>query len=189
LLKIFYRIIIRNFKGALSPSPQPSPVEGEGERGAPSPLVREGWGEGVIAWFLLLLLSLTCLSCSDAKMKKLTIQKINSSSTSVSVHVEVADNDEARLRGLMFRKSMGEKQGMLFVFDQDSVSPFWMKNTYLPLDILFIGDNNEIVDIVEKAQPLSEELIRPSAPYRLALEVNAGFVKQYKIEMGDRVVF
>jgi uncharacterized protein len=121
-------------------------------------------------------------------MKKVTIQKMDSSS-SVTLRVEVAETDEEKTRGLMFRKSLGAKEGMIFLFEQENVSPFWMKNTYVPLDILFINANHEIVDIKEGNLPLSEELIRPAAPYRLALEVNAGFAKEYKIEPGDRVVF
>jgi len=143
-------------------------------------------------FFLLGILLWSCLaptSCSrDTHLKKLTIQK-NDSSSSVAVKVSIADTDEARMRGLMFRKEMGSKEGMLFIFERDTDSPFWMKNTYLPLDILFINANNEVVDIKEMAQPLSEDLIRPNAPYRLALELNGGFVKANKIEAGDRVAY
>src|SRR5215471_777464 len=141
------------------------------------------------AWvfFALFLLIVGALaSCTkDDHLKKVTLQK-NNSSSSITLGVEIADNDESRMRGLMFRKELGEKQGMLFIFDRDTDSPFWMKNTYLPLDILFISANNEIVDIKEKATPLSEELIRPNAPYRFALEVNGGFAKEHQIETGDR---
>jgi uncharacterized membrane protein (UPF0127 family) len=129
------------------------------------------------------------LSCTrDDHLKKVTLQKSNSAS-SITVGVEIADTDESRMRGLMFRKELGEKQGMLFIFDRDTDSPFWMKNTYVPLDILFISANREIVGIKEKATPLSEELIRPDAPYRFALEVNGGFAKEHQIETGDRLAF
>lgn len=138
---------------------------------------------------LFLLIAGALVSCTkDDHLKKVTLQKSNSSS-SITLGVEIADNDESRMRGLMFRKELGEKQGMLFIFDRDTDSPFWMKNTYLPLDILFISANNEIVDIKEKATPLSEELIHPNAPYRFALEVNGGFAKEHQIEAGDRLAF
>jgi hypothetical protein len=141
-------------------------------------------------WSLLLGLAAGVIACGrNNAMTKLTIQKTNFPASTVILRVELADTDEERIRGLMFRKSLGAKEGMLFLFDQDNVSPFWMKNTYLPLDILFINSNHEIVDIKEGNPPLSEELIRPNAPYRLALEVNAGFAKEYKLEPGDRVVF
>lgn len=144
---------------------------------------------GKMRFLFLFSLLIFMTSCHhNDQLKKLTLQKIDSSSP-VTLGVEIADTDEARMRGLMFRKELGAKEGMLFIFDRDTDSPFWMKNTYLPLDILFINSNHEIVDIKEKTVPLSEELIRPNAPYRLALEVNGGFAKDHKIETGDRVAY
>lgn len=137
---------------------------------------------------LLATLTLTACNRNDS-LKKLSIQKNNSSNPLTSLRVELAQTDESRQRGLMFRKNMPHQEGMLFVFDEDTDVPFWMKNTYIPLDILFIDANFQIVDIKENTHPMSEELIRPGAPYRLALEVNAGFVKENKIEAGDKVNF
>lgn len=142
----------------------------------------------IIGIVVLAFIVTSFLSCSRSSTKKLKIQKANSKENLV-LKVEIADDDQERMRGLMFRKEMGEKEGMLFIFDHDSAVPFWMKNTYLALDIIFISSQKEIVDIIQNAQPLSEELIRPNAPYRWALEVNGGFAKKYNIETGDRVMF
>jgi uncharacterized membrane protein (UPF0127 family) len=77
----------------------------------------------------------------------------------------------------------------LFVYPFDSLQSFWMKNTYIPLDIIFIGNNRRIVGIAENTQPLSLERIRVDAPSRFILEVNAGFAKKHGILEGSRVRF
>jgi len=120
-------------------------------------------------------------------MKSLKIQK--SDGSQISLKVEIADNDEERMKGLMFRKTMGINVGMLFVFDQDTFNPFWMKNTPLPLDILFISSDKRIVAIAEKTVPFSEKLIESGAYYRFALELNAGFVAKHKIQKGDKIIY
>lgn len=120
-------------------------------------------------------------------MKSLKIQKSNGSQ--LSLKVEIADNDDERMKGLMFRKTMGVNEGMLFVFDQDTFNPFWMKNTPLPLDILFISSDQRIVAIAEKTVPFSEKLIEAGVYYRFALEMNAGFVAKHKIQKGDKIIY
>lgn len=101
------------------------------------------------------------------------------------VKIEVADNPIERGIGLMYRKSMDERAGMLFVFDDTGVYPFWMKNTYIPLDMLFISDNGTIVDIIPDTVPMSEERCVPDAEHKYVLEVNGGFCEKYGIETGD----
>ena len=126
-------------------------------------------------------------------MQPLKIQKIDSSF--VALQVEVADSDEERMKGLMFRKSLNENEGMLFVFDRDTDGPFWMKDTPLSLDIIFINSQNQVVSIAENTTPFSEQLIysssppAPSLPYRFALEVRAGFTKQHQIQKGDIIIY
>lgn len=105
----------------------------------------------------------------------------------IIVNVEVADNSVERGVGLMFRKKMGEMSGMLFVFDDPGIYPFWMMNTYIPLDMLFISDNGTIVDIIPDTVPMSEERLVPQAENSYVLEVNAGFCERYGIETGDIV--
>lgn len=121
-------------------------------------------------------------------VKIITLQRRATFIPITSVEVEIADNEESRAKGLMFRKELNPNQGMLFLFLQDTQNPFWMSNTYLSLDLIFINSKNEIVDILENAAPLSEKMLYPAAPYRKVLEVNAGFSKQHRLQRGDRIV-
>ena len=116
---------------------------------------------------------------------------ILSSSGPVRVFVEVADDPLERARGLMFRESLAEDAGMLFVFGDEKVRSFWMHSTLIPLDMMFIDGDLTIVDIVEGAVPCEASpcpLYTSSAPARYALEVNAGFVQNHGIAIGDVVV-
>jgi len=105
----------------------------------------------------------------------------------VRVRVEIADSEEERARGLMFRNSLAEDAGMLFVYPQEGRRTFWMKNTYLPLDLIFIGSNRRIVGIIENARPLSEERLSINQPAQYVLEVNGGFVRRHNIHIGSSV--
>jgi uncharacterized membrane protein (UPF0127 family) len=101
--------------------------------------------------------------------------------------VEIADTEPARERGLMFRKELPSGQGMLFDFHRDQQVGFWMKNTLIPLDMLFIDKAGRIVNIAHSAKPLSEEVIMSGPPVRAVLEVAGGTAKRLGIEPGDRV--
>ena len=105
----------------------------------------------------------------------------------VSIDIEIADDDNKREVGLMGRPVMEERQGMLFVFDQDYMASFWMKNTILPLDIIFINKLGEIVTICRNTTPFSEQSYSATAMALLVLEVNAGFTDKYGIKEGDRI--
>jgi uncharacterized protein len=110
------------------------------------------------------------------------------SSTGVhAFNVEVVNNDAERTRGLMFRKSLPEGQGMLFDFKHDQPVSFWMHNTYISLDMIFIGSDGRVVHIAENAKPLSDDLIPSTAPVRAVLEVIAGTAQKLSIAPGDRV--
>ena len=108
---------------------------------------------------------------------------------SVKVEVEVAQRKEDRERGLMYRTHMASNAGMLFVYPVEHNYSFWMKNTYIPLDIIFISSNFRVVGMVENTIPLSMESYRVEAPSQFILEVNAGFVKKHGIQEGNRVRF
>lgn len=101
------------------------------------------------------------------------------------VTVEIAATDARRERGLMERTTMPETHGMLFVFPTDITTPFWMKDTPLPLSIAFIAADGRIVDI-QDMQPRSTDLHSSARPYRYALEVNQGFFARAGIKVGDR---
>jgi len=103
--------------------------------------------------------------------------------------VEVADTEVLRSRGLMFRRSLASDSGMLFVFDDDAPRRFWMKNTYLPLSIAYVGSNGIIHEIYDM-EPLDISKTYPSAmPARYAIEAHKGWFKRHGIVPGCRVVF
>lgn len=102
--------------------------------------------------------------------------------------VEIADEPEERRRGLMFRERMAENQGMLFVFEETQPLGFWMKNTILPLDLVFISEDGEVRAIL-RGEPYSTDTISPGPgePARFVLELNAGTAEAEGIEVGDRM--
>ena len=101
--------------------------------------------------------------------------------------VELATNEEERARGLMFRKELPEGKGMLFDFKTDQEVAFWMKNTYIPLDMIFIRGDGRILSIAENTTPLSEKTVPSGGPVRCVLEVIGGTARSLGIEPGDRV--
>lgn len=100
--------------------------------------------------------------------------------------VELARTQEEQQLGLMFRKSLGDREGMLFIYDEWVKHGFWMKNTSIPLSIAFIGGDGKILDIKEM-QPYSERGVKPGYSYRYALEVNQGTFKSMGVNIGDYV--
>ena len=106
-----------------------------------------------------------------------------------AVDVEVARTEPQRMKGLMDRPSLPADAGMLFLFDETSVHSFWMKNTHIPLDMIFIDDEGRIVGIVESATPrtLTERTV--GKPSRYVLEVNGGWAEAHGVAAGDRVRF
>lgn len=104
-----------------------------------------------------------------------------------SVAVEIAETEEARTQGLMGRERMAESQGMLFIFPDEQFRSFWMANTPLPLDILFVNQADQIVTIQRNTVPYSEESIPSTAPARYVIEVNAGFCDRHGIREGNSV--
>lgn len=107
----------------------------------------------------------------------------------ITYHVEVADTDTARHLGLMYRDKLPADQGMLLDFPRDANVGIWMKNTYIPLDLIFIDGMGTIVYIYQGATPLSTRTISTGQRVRAVLEINAGQVADHNIRTGDRVVF
>lgn len=103
--------------------------------------------------------------------------------------VEVADSEPEHTRGLMFRKELGNREGMIFVYDVEKIQTFWMKNTYIPLDMLFIDKNKKIVGILKNIPPLNEEKRSVEIPSQYVLELKAGTSDELKILEGDTVSF
>ena len=101
--------------------------------------------------------------------------------------VEVARSPPEQARGLMFRTEMGPNEGMLFPYRQPQTLSFWMKNTVLSLDLIFIGEDRRIVNIAKRATPYSEASIRSDAPAIAVLELNGGRADELGIVAGARV--
>lgn len=101
--------------------------------------------------------------------------------------VELARSPEQQQQGLMFRQSLAADAGMLFDFGDTRPAAFWMKNTLIPLDMLFIAADGHIADIHERAVPLSEATIESKVPVRAVLELNGGSVARLDIHRGDLV--
>lgn len=109
--------------------------------------------------------------------------------STVRVSLEVADTPATLERGLMYRSSMPEDRGMLFVFPTETVRSFWMKNTLIPLDMLFIAGDGRIVGIQAETMPLSTAPVSVGRPSRFVLETNGGWSARHGVRAGDRVAF
>ena len=110
--------------------------------------------------------------------------------TRTGVHafsVELATNAAERAVGLMNRKELPEGRGMLFDFHDDQPVQFWMHNTYIPLDMIFIAGDGRVVRVAENAKPMSDDLIPSGRPVRAVLEVIGGTARKFGIAAGDRV--
>ena len=101
--------------------------------------------------------------------------------------IEIASTDQQREQGLMYRDSLGADQGMLFVFPAEAPQAFWMKNTRMALDILYIGANGTIVSIAENARPYDETSLPSQAPAQYVLEIPGGMCAARGIQVGDSV--
>ena len=113
----------------------------------------------------------------------------NSSGGSHTVSAEVAATPQQHETGLMNRNSLGASDGMLFVFSEERIVSFWMKNTLIPLDMIFIAADKTIVDINRNAAPLSLTPYASQAPAKYVLEVNGNYCADRNINIGDRVSF
>ncbi|MCJ9702114.1 MULTISPECIES: DUF192 domain-containing protein [unclassified Bradyrhizobium] len=101
--------------------------------------------------------------------------------------VEMATTEEEKQTGLMYRKELADGRGMLFDFNPEQEISMWMKNTYVSLDMIFIGANGRILRIAENTEPMSTKIISSRGPARAVLEVVAGTAQKYGIRPGDRV--
>jgi uncharacterized membrane protein (UPF0127 family) len=103
-------------------------------------------------------------------------------SVKASITIEIADTPETQMKGLMGRSDLGVNKGMLFVFKQLKPRKFWMKNTLVSLDIIFIGKDGCIVNIAESTTPMSYQSYWSNGPIKYVVEVRAGFTKRFKID-------
>jgi uncharacterized protein len=122
------------------------------------------------------------------KNGELTFLKADSTAIT-AIDIEIADDDLKRERGLMFRRQMELNHGMLFIFAEEELRSFWMKNTYLPLDILYLNAQRKIIRIHENVATLNERSVPSEMPAKYVVEVNAGFCALYGIQLGDWISF
>lgn len=120
------------------------------------------------------------------KHGNLSIQQ-SAISSRISIDIEIADEEPERMRGLMDRFTLPDNAGMLFIFPEEELRSFWMKNTYISLDIIYINKNKEIVSIQKYTQPQTTSSIPSELPAMYVLEVNAGFADKYKLQVGDKI--
>lgn len=151
--------------------------------------------------FILTVLSFN-LSCKEhANNKTLTkeirfnkegeavLKKAKNDSILVRLDIEIADDDYQTQTGLMYRHSMKPNQGMLFIFKQERPHSFYMKNTEIPLDIIFFNSEKKVVSIHKNAIPFDETSLPSKKPAQYVLEVNAGLTETWNLETGDFLEF
>ncbi len=119
--------------------------------------------------------------------EKRQLQIVNSEGKKYNFTVEIADTVEKQQQGLMFRKKIADNSGMLFLFDKERMVSMWMKDTYIPLDVVFIKANGTISNIVERTVPLSKESIFSEEEVNAVLELKAGTCAKLNIKKNDRV--
>jgi uncharacterized membrane protein (UPF0127 family) len=107
----------------------------------------------------------------------------------VVFQVEIADSPAKRELGLQYRRDLAPDRGMIFLFPAETEQTFWMKNTPIPLDMIFIDHERRIVGIVEQTVPFSLDARSVGKPSQFVLEINGGLAKRYGIQAGDRVRF
>lgn len=105
------------------------------------------------------------------------------------IDVEIARSSYELAKGLMDRNSLPHDQGMLFVFENMAPRSFWMRNTRIPLDIIYVDDKKKVVSIQKNATPMSDESLPSTGPAQYVVEVNAGFSDLYGIKPGDSLTF
>jgi uncharacterized protein len=126
-------------------------------------------------------------ACVPTRGDELDSLEIATSTGRHAFQVEIANNDKTRERGLMDRRYMAADHGMLFEFDRDAPVSFWMKNTYIPLDMIFIARSGVVTRIVANAEPLSERVIPSGGPCAAVLELNGGTAASIGLKVGDKV--
>ncbi len=107
----------------------------------------------------------------------------------VQLDIEIAETEYETQTGLMYRDSMEDNQGMLFIFPDVAYHSFYMKNTKFPLDIIYIDEELKVANIIKNAQPLDESSLPSEAPVKYVLEVNGGLSDSWGIQSGDRIQF
>ena len=123
------------------------------------------------------------------KEGELTISKQKVDTLITKLDIEIAETEYETQTGLMYRESMASNQGMLFIFPDERIHSFYMKNTEFPLDLIFIKADSTIASFQEDAQPYNETGLSSQVPVKYVLEVNAGLAQKWLLEVGDEIEF
>ena len=153
-------------------------------------MMRKGHLFGIIFLAIAIALAIIILSwpgnSDNFSASKVAI--VTKSGDAYAFSVEVAETDEQKATGLMFRKELPEKSGMLFINENEAVTDMWMKNTFIPIDILFINADGVIVKIHRNAVPESTSIISSDIPVKGVLEIGGGLADKFGINYGDLVL-
>jgi len=141
---------------------------------------------GFRLWAALLLVAAVAFA-GAARSEGLESLQIVTATGAHDFQVEIARDEASRARGLMDRRFMPPDHGMLFEFEREAPEAFWMKDTYIPLDMIFISQSGVVTHIVANAEPLSERSIPSGAPCMAVLELNGGAAARIGLKVGDRV--
>ncbi len=126
---------------------------------------------------------------SFTKEGELTLLKAENDSIISTIDIEIADDEYSTQTGLMYRHSMAENQGMLFVFNDSRQRSFYMKNTEIPLDIIYLNSDKVIVSFQKNAKSFDETSLPSEAASQYVLEINAGLSDKWKLKKGDKIQF
>ncbi|WP_243471162.1 DUF192 domain-containing protein [Winogradskyella sp. MH6] len=119
----------------------------------------------------------------------LNLKKANTDSIIKTLDIEFAEDEHETQTGLMYRNKLGTNQGMLFIFPNTQMRSFYMKNTKIPLDIIYIDDELHIVSFQKNAKPFDETSLPSESPAKYVLEINAGLSDEWQLEIGDKIDF
>jgi uncharacterized membrane protein (UPF0127 family) len=146
-----------------------------------------GWVVTCIVCFISLAVTVLATNSKEIKFSRGEINFYNQHQT---IKVEIANTKAQLEKGLMFREKLADNQGMLLMFKQEEITKIWMKNMLIPLDIIFISSQNQVVSILKNIPPCLKSpcnIYKSNAPSKTVLELNAGKIDQYKIKIGDKV--
>lgn len=142
---------------------------------------------GLLILIGMCLFAAGCSGEQDGEGPKKSQLTISTAGGEVAFDVDWAISPQDRATGLMYRRSLPENEGMIFDFGRSDTVSMWMRNTYIPLDMIFIDESHTIRTIRRRATPLSERTIMSDAPVRYVLEINGGLADRFDIRVGDAV--
>ena len=130
---------------------------------------------------------LSGVPCANARMRTDHLEIEKASGGSVALSIEVAESDQEKAAGLMFRTKLTDGEGMLFAYGRTMEVTMWMRNTYIPLDMLFVRPDGVIHRIEARTEPLSETVIASGGPMAAVLELAGGAAERLGLKAGDRI--